>query len=291
MYNKTNAISQSVFFRMFSFMVLLIAILGLNSCEQNVEEASISFPQEAMELSESDQVIIDGLFVSVYSDPDYFNLSYEDQIEVLTRYVNHRGYAVDLKDYSDILYPNDEPSLKENQELSVIIDDHIATYGINENTRNELANLRSQLINSNDLTQESINRIDANIAIWNYVASNDNFVGILNKGKETIANGRGLDPRFKCYIITIYAGYKIVKCLKEYDCGGLDSTVAKVAKGCKFPDQYVDPCAGNSDPCCGVRCIQGYHCRNGNCVFDPYFDNCDNCLPGETCVNGYCQPY
>lgn len=45
--------------------------------------------------------------------------------------------------------------------------------------------------------------------------------------------------------------------------------------------------------CFMVFCIQGYTCNpsTGNCEVDPNFDNCDNCLPGEECINGICRPF
>ena len=67
-----------------------------------------------------------------------------------------------------------------------------------------------------------------------------------------------------------YYGYSCATKGAASDCALLAYYSTKFAIGCLGlgGGGYVNPCAGSSDPCCGISCITGYYCWNGQCEID-----------------------
>jgi hypothetical protein len=90
----------------------------------------------------------------------------------------------------------------------------------------------------------------------------------------------------ECTFYVAMVGYYTYACISTpwpfnvVPCGLL-AYYAIQASGCGGSGGGGSPCAGSSDPCCGISCITGYGCIGGQCVQDGGYvpPSC----PGEGC--------
>jgi hypothetical protein len=84
-----------------------------------------------------------------------------------------------------------------------------------------------------------------------------------------------------------YACVTVIWPLNVVPCGPI-AYYAIQAAGCTGGGGGGSPCAGNSDPCCGISCITGYFCNVGQCVQDPSYvpPSCpEGCIWGGNSCN------
>lgn len=103
--------------------------------------------------------------------------------------------------------------------------------------------------------------------------------------KETVQARVSASPA-ECTFYVAMVGYYTYACistpwpLNVVPCGLL-AYYAIQAAGCPGGGGGGSPCAGSTNPCCGISCITGYGCINGQCVQDGGYvpPSC----PGEGC--------
>ncbi|MEO1050154.1 MAG: hypothetical protein AAFX87_06000 [Bacteroidota bacterium] len=271
----------------------LILLVWLTSCTRTEQEIQPAIEQSSFQVTEQQSELLSKLFTTISQKPNFQSLSREEQIETLVDFLNSNGHSVDLKEYSQLLYPTSDVSYNTN--LSEEIFDYVYQIGIDEHTSEALEGFKKELLASKgQVSDEDREFISADIALWQFLSDNEEFVNLYQK-EVTKNNGRvELNPSFQCFLWTLKFGVNFTFCVLGdlISCAKLPLDVQAYAKSCgSGSDPIVDPCENNPNPCCGVSCVQGYVCINGTCQEDPYFDNCANCLPGEECVNGFCRPF
>lgn len=271
---------------------ILITLVMVFSCTTN--DVMQESPNQTLEfvVTEDQSVILNDLIDELGSSPSKLEGSRAELVDFLVQFLNKRGYHVDLKNYNEVLYP---VSKDYNVEIGLNseITNHVELNGLNNNSFRELALLKQDILVFNkDLSPRQIEYLESDIAFWQYISSNEKFLE-LYRNEIDLTSGVARTESLKCALGVLKFGINFTLCVlgNIKSCLLLPLDGLSLALSCRSDDDYVDPCEGISNPCCGVSCVQGYECVNGNCIEDPYFDNCNNCLPGEECVNGICRPF
>jgi|GEM_PF-6140654 len=283
-----------------STFLLLFIFFVVFSCD--TDEVIESQEQEVIDfsLSQEETALLDDFFIELNSSPSYLEGSVEDYIYFITDFLNKKGYDVDMKNYYRGLDPNFEFDEKYQVEMSLSneITDYVTSLEMSGDVPEKLQTYEKQIFASgNTFTKEQTQYIKSDIALWQYIYSNNALID-LYETNYNVPNARtGFGKCFWAFLkFGVKAIYYAIKCSK-----GDISSCAKVALDlielndkCKSKwniDEYLDTCEKIQNPCCGVSCRDGYVCDNGNCVPGrDYVDPCDSCARDEKCLNGACVP-
>lgn len=280
-----------------SKIISLMLCIFVLSCTTNDQEEVVT-PQpleptitDKPFITEEESKLLDKFFLELRENPDYYDKSTEEQIEFLTKFLNRSGYNVDAKDYSQYVYYDNWS--KKKSEPAMRIDDYISRNGFNRNLIPEIDKLKHDIIASAPLMEKNeVDRVEYNAAFWGYLSTKESFMSLYQN--QLASENAKLN--WKCTLYGLKFGANFILCVAglvkgvgAWKCALLPLDVLSVAEACAR-EERKDPCAGSSNPCCGVNCIQGYKCVNGSCVKDLGSDPCRNCGPTEQCLNGICQP-
>lgn len=288
------------------FITLLLIGVTITSCEKEISKNS----QLQHEFSTNQGLstkTLDEFYNHLSNQKDIAQMDMSDKLVTLKEYAESENIEFDLQRaierYENGLNKIDltKGDIFVQNQYDVIFS-ILTQYGLNDELKFALDDYRKELINgatNSKIDVRYYNKVLERSWRIEYMATSEAFHNYLKQmpdGIELLKNNTNIQARgwWDCVLATLDLAQVLIKCAGgDYlACLDIPEATTDVANECGGGDEpVVDPCENNPNPCCGISCIQGYECIDGNCVFDPWFDNCDNCLPGEECVDGYCQPF
>lgn len=282
------------------FALLLLTVFA---CQKNTDYQNEIFDKEyVVELTNEEKDYLENMYYNFNQSTAIHTLSFQDQITRAAQYMAANGQHVYLNEVFEQVGETtpDQQHMEYLQKMHSIV----KTYGFSEKSNEKLDECRNLILRTNQLSEEDIYIIDVNTQLLKFAINSTEFkkycesFAILNSPNEDIES-RCVDvvDVVACASATLSFVRNSQSCSNGnfLACIALIFSANNMANVCTqcSPDHDLpnDPCASpNPDPCCQVFCGQGYECNNGQCVYVGG-SNCNNCLPGEFCNNGYCQPF
>jgi len=232
------------------------------------------------------------------------NLSIETQILHMKRFAvdNNIGFngkmAFDhLNNYSpkigSILGDKEKTVIHDLDYLQDIVEEHgytETTANLAQAYRNSLSSPKYKHISKTEVTilieaSYALELLSNSPAGRDYVAKVTSYYVAENAGKKMSVDAQGrTNAWWDCPFYFIMLAYYTTGCVA----GGVPACIAvayysyKIATECGGGGGgYIDPCAGSTDPCCGITCILYHNCISGQCLPDGS-GGC-NCPEGQYC--------
>jgi len=232
---------------------------------------------------------------------DYLNskigngdLSIENQTKVFYDYSVSRKLGINLNNAS-CLSKGKEASLPgvSKAHEKIVVDDmdmlnsYIINYGPNPEALSLIHSYKNRLGQGiyKGLDKKEIDVLKEHVSALEFLSGTsvgktyfENISAFANKqsSRESAQFRTSASPA-ECTFYVAMVGYYTYACistpwpLNVIPCGLLAYYAIKAA-GCPGGGGGGSgPCAGSSDPCCGITCITGYNCISGQCVRDPSY--------------------
>jgi hypothetical protein len=270
----------------FTFLIVLFSCVSNN--ELDIQNNS------------SDDVKVNSDLVKAF---DHLNGKIENQIKVFYDYAVSKKLALNLNN-SSCTANNKEKSLpgvsKANEKIVAddmsMLNSYVINYGPGPEALRLIHSYKKRLGQGiyKGLTRTEIDVLKEHVSAVEFLSGTsvgktylENISTFASKQSlRESAQFRTSATPAECTFYVAMVGYYTYACistpwpLNVVPCGLL-AYYAIQAAGCPGGGGGGNPCAGNSDPCCGISCISGYGCIDGQCVQDGSYvpPSC----PGEGC--------
>jgi hypothetical protein len=223
------------------------------------------------------------------------DLSTQSQMEVFYDYATTRKLALNLNNASCSLDKKEAslPGVSKSHETIVAADlemlnSYIINYGTGSQALDLIQDYKLRLEQGayKGLKKEEIDILKEHVSALEFFSGTavgktyyKNISAFVDKQRQKGSSEfRTSASPADCVFYVAMVGYYTYACisvpwpLNIIPCGLLAYYAIK-ASGCPGGGGTGGgPCAGSTNPCCGITCITGYFCNNGQCVQDPNYN-------------------
>lgn len=245
-----------------------------------------------------------------YTDPElmhvfnYLNRNYNSDLSVSNQTKLFFNYAISHKKFFNVnnafkkinVLSSETDSKSELDEITIHEMDYINSYviqhGLNIKSMDFIRDYKKQLLQSyyENLSYSSLKNILFHLSALEFLINTSTGKAYTQNIKiyveEQIKSNSSIlyNSSFaECAFYLSMVGYYTYYCMATpwpanvFPCAALAYYLIKAAN-CQGGGG-TNPCNGSNNPCCGISCIMGYVCFNGQCVADPSYST-------PTCPDG-----